>query len=96
MKSLIFFLLINVSVFSQKSFVSNELVVSNPSRDTAYIKNDELGRNIYHSWKLDPYYNGKKVVVALVDDLTPYHEFYSRLTKSDIVTVERRRKRSKN
>ena len=96
MKSLIFFLLINVSVFSQKSFVSNELVVSNPSRDTAYIKNDELGRNIYQSWKLDPYYNGKKVVVALVDDLAPYHEFYSRLTESDIVIVEKRRIKYKN
>jgi hypothetical protein len=90
------FLVFSNALFSQKAFVSNDLVVSNPSRDTAYIKNDQTGRNIYHSWKLDPYYNGKKVVVALVDDLTPYHEFYSRLTESDMVTVERRRKRSKN
>jgi hypothetical protein len=89
------FLVFSNALFSQKSFVSNELVVSNPSRDTAYIKNDKTGRNIYHSWKLDPYYNGKKVVVVLVDDLAPYHEFYSRLTESDMVTVERRR-RAKN
>jgi hypothetical protein len=90
------FLVFSNALFSQKAFVSNDLVVSNPSRDTAYIKNDQTGRNIYQSWKRDPYYNGKKVVVALVDDLTPYHEFYSRLTESDMVTVERRRKRSKN
>ena len=90
------FLILSNAVFSQKTFVSNDLVVSNPSRDTAYIKNDQTGRNIYLSWKRDPYYNGKKVVVALVDDLTPYHEFYSRLTESDMVIVEKRRRKSKN
>ena len=90
------FLILSNAVFSQKTFVSNDLVVSNPSRDTAYIKNDQTGRNIYLSWKRDPYYNGKKVVAALVDDLTPYHEFYSRLTESDIVIVEKRRRKSKN
>jgi hypothetical protein len=90
------FLIFSNALFSQKSFVSNDLVVSNPSRDTAYIKNDQTGRNIYLSWKRDPYYNGKKVVVTLVDDLTPYHQLYSRLSESDMVTSEKRRRKSKN
>ena len=81
--------------FSQAAFVSNDLVVSNPSRDTVYIKNDATGRNIYQSWQQDPYYKGKKVTTILVDDLTQYHQMYEQIVESHVATADKRRRKPK-
>lgn len=89
------FLLVSSFSFSQAAFISNDLVVSNPSRDTVYIKNDPTGRNIYVSWKQDPYHNGKKVTAILVEDLVPYHQRYEQLVESNIASSEKRRRKPK-
>ncbi len=89
------FLLVSSFSFSQAAFISNDLVVSNPSRDTVYIKNDPTGRNIYVSWQQDPYHNGKKVTTILVEDLVPYHQRYEQLVESNIASSEKRRRKPK-
>jgi hypothetical protein len=85
-------ILFSTTVFSQTSFVSNDLVVSNLERDTIYIKNDATGRNIHRSWEQQPYYNGKKVVTILVDDLTQYHQRYEMLAESTMIEPKRKKK----
>jgi hypothetical protein len=89
------FLLVSSFSFSQAAFVSNDLVVSNLSKDTVYIKNDPTGRNIYWSWQQDPYYNGKKVTVILVENLITYHQRYEQLAESNIASTEKRRRKPK-
>lgn len=81
-------------VFCQARFVSNELVVSNLSKDTVYIKKDPTGMNIYQSWLMDPYYDGKKVTPILVDDLAAYHQRYEMLAVCNN-TEPKKKKRSK-
>lgn len=78
--------------FSQTSFISNDHVVSNLTRDTAYIKDDPTGRNIYYTWQLDPYYDGKKVIAILVDDLTEYHQRYEMLAEASYSENKKRKK----
>jgi len=80
---------------SQAHFVSNEFVVSNPARDTVYIKNDMTGKNIYFSWKCDPYYEGRKVTTILVEDLEPYHQRYWLLAETNKTAVNKRKKKDK-
>lgn len=80
---------------SQTYFVSNEFVVSNPTRDTVYIKNDITGKNIYSSWRYDPYYEGKKVTTILVEDLAPYHQRYKLLAETNTTAVNKRKKKDK-
>lgn len=92
MKTLLFSLILfSTTAFSQAVFVSNDLVVSNLTKDTVYIKNDPTGRNIYQSWLYDPYYKGKKVTAILVDDLTVYHQHYEML--ADLANIETKRKK---
>ena len=96
MKTLLLSLvLFSTTVFSQATFVSNDLVVSNLERDTVYIKNDPTGKNIYRSWIYDPYYHGKKVTPILVDDLTVYHQRYEMLAEST-TTESKRKKKARN
>jgi len=96
MKTLLpLFLLVSSFSFSQAAFVSNDLVVSNLSKDTVYIKNDPTGRNIYRSWQQDPYHNGKKVTVFLVEDLVPYHQRYEQIAESNVASTEKRRRKPK-
>jgi hypothetical protein len=95
MKRLLFFLLLPTGfAFSQASFFSNDLVVSNIEKDTVYVKNDPTGKNIYYSWLMDPYYGGKKVTPVLVEDLTPYHQRYEMIC-SKTNSPSNKRKRSK-
>lgn len=91
---LLLFLFAAIPAFSQAQFVSNNLVVSNLERDTVYIKNDPTGRNIYQSWQVQPYYNGKKVTTILVDDLTTYHQRYEMMAES--IACNKRKKKTRN
>lgn len=93
MKKLLLLMILPTGLaFCQASFVSNDHVVSNLTKDTVYIKNDPTGRNIYYTWQIDPYFDGKKVTALLVDDLTQYHQRYEMLAEMNYSENKKRKK----
>jgi hypothetical protein len=73
MKKLIFILIVGISTtsFSQMA-ISNDFVVTTPTRDTMYVVDCPQGRTIYKTWLEDPEFEGYSPKVFLVPSLEPY------------------------
>lgn len=73
MKKLILILLLSISIISTAQMaISNELVVTTPTRDTLYVIDNPQGQIIYTEWLRDPEYDGYSPKVFLVPSLEPY------------------------
>lgn len=62
--------------------ISNDYVVTTPTRDKVYIINNGVGKLIYDSWKVDPVWNGVEPKIYLVEDLSEYRKKYTKNKKS--------------
>jgi hypothetical protein len=73
MKKILLILAISFSISTiAQTAVSNDLVVTTPTRDTMYIINNPNGKLIYSSWLIEPEAEGYRPTVFLVPSLEPY------------------------